>query len=313
MSPQGIQKWFDKCRRNKWHYLLEKLGVLMDIIFSTREIATVIWLIIFIIFIFASPKIRSSAFGVIKAACTPKLSIPFILMLTYASLLVSALSSMEFWKWQYIKDILIWVLFAGVPLCYKAIGESAGENYFSNMILDNLKLVVLVEFIISSFNFKLIVEIILLPIITLLVLLDAVADTEPEYAPAKKFISFLMILGGMVFIGFTIAEAVNSYQTLGIIDSMVSFFIPIVFSVMYVPVAYGFAVYAKYELLFIHISFKESKDKKIKRKHRMEIFKVCGLSIKKILKFQKAYAMRMYVSMTQEEFDGLIKQFRTDL
>lgn len=87
------------------------------------------------------------------------------------------------------------------------------------MILGNLKLVVLVEFIIGSFTFKLIVEVILLPIITLLVMLDAVADTKPEYAPAKKFMSFLMILGGMVFIGLKIAEAVNSYQTLGIIDS----------------------------------------------------------------------------------------------
>lgn len=75
-----------------------------------------------------------------------------------------------------------------------------------------------------------------------------------------------MILGGTIFIGFTIAKTINSYQKLGIIDSVVSFFIPIVFSVKYVPVAYGSVVYARYELLFIRISFKEPKDKKIKRK-----------------------------------------------
>ena len=133
---------------------------------------------------------------------------------------------------------------------------------------------------------KLIIEIVLLPIITFLVLLDAIADTKPEYAPTRKFISFLMIVGGMVFIGFTIDEAVNSYQTLGIIDSLVSFFIPIVFSVMYVPVAYGFAVYAKYEMLFIHISFKEPKDRKIKRKHRMELLKSAACRLREFSGFK---------------------------
>lgn len=285
----------------------------MDTIFSTREIATAIWLIMLVIFIFAYPKTYNLAFNVIKTAFTPKLSIPFILILIYSYFLIFALSSMEFWKWKYIKDILIWVLFTGVPLCYNAIVVSAEKNYFSNMILKNFKLAVLVEFIISSFTFKLIVEIILLPIITLLVLLDTFADTKPEYALVKKFTSFLMIFGGIVFIGFAIAEAVNSYQKFGIIDSLVSFFIPIVFSFMYVPVAYGFTVYAEYELLFISISFKEPKDKKIKQKHRMEIFKACGFSINKILKFKKYYATHIYTSMTQKEFNGLIKQFRIDL
>ena len=282
----------------------------MDTIFSTREIATAVWLVILIIVCFVHPSVRKSMFGVIKAACTPKLSIPFILLFTYASLLFFALSFTPFWKWKYIKDILIWVLFAGVPFCYKAIGEKAEEAYFRNMVLDNLKFVVLVEFIISSFTFGLIVEIILFPIITLFVLLGAIADTKPEYAPTKKSISFLMILAGIIFIYFTIREGVNSYQTLGVIDSLVSFFVPFVFSLLYVPVAYGFAVYAKYEMLFICISFKEPKDKKIKRRHRIAIFRVCGLSLKKISKFQQKYAMRMYVSMNQVEFDNLVKQFK---
>jgi hypothetical protein len=284
----------------------------VETIFTTREISTAIWLIFLIVFVFACPKTRGSGLGVIKAACTPKLFVPFVLMLIYALLLVYALSTLKFWKWQYLKEISIWVLFVGIPLCYKATMESGEENYFSNIILSNLKLAVLVEFIISSLTFNLIVEIILIPIITLLVLIDLVIGTNEESVSASKFISFLVTFVGMLFIGLTIAKGINSYKALGTIDSLVTFLIPIFFSFLYVPAAYIFSVYAKYDSLFCRISFREPKDKRVKRKHRMGIFKVCGLSIKKIIKFKQSYAMRMYVSMTSKEFDDLIEQFRGD-
>lgn len=282
----------------------------MVTIFSTREIATVIWLLLFIIFCFASPKIRKSALGVIKAACTPKLFVSFMWILIYAVLLVFVLTFLPFWKWLYIKDISIWVLFAGVPVCYKAIGKKIDEHYFHNMILDNLKFAVLVEFIISSLTFSFVAELLILPAITFLALLDIIAGTKSEYASAKKFTSWLMAVAGIAIIGFTLKEAVNSYQTLGAIDLLVSFSVPVVFSALYIPVAYGFAIYAKYETLFIRMSFKEPNDKEVKRSHRKAVLRICGLSYKKIDKFQQEYVKNVYVSMKQDEFDELIKQFK---
>ncbi|MHB9923651.1 hypothetical protein CF091_09085 [Clostridium botulinum] len=63
------------------------LNVLKNI-FSNREIATGIWLLIFIAFVFISSKTRKSAKGVLRAACTKKLVIPFFIMICYAGLLV---------------------------------------------------------------------------------------------------------------------------------------------------------------------------------------------------------------------------------
>ncbi len=54
-----------------------------------------------------------------------------------------------------------------------------------------------------------------------------------------------------MIIVFSLKEAISSYQTLGAIDLLVSFCVPIAFSGLYIPVAYGFAIYAKYEMLFI--------------------------------------------------------------
>lgn len=65
-------------------------------------------------------------------------------MLIYAAAFVILLTFIPIWKWVYIKDISIWVLFAGVPACYKAIGKNINEHYFHDMFFDNIKFIVLV-------------------------------------------------------------------------------------------------------------------------------------------------------------------------
>jgi len=283
----------------------------MFTIFSTREIATSIWITIIIIFCFISPNIRKALVSVIKHVCTPKLSIPFVGMLFYAALFVFLLTFLPFWKWVYIKDISIWVLFAGVPACYKAIERKIDEHYFRDIFLGNLKFAVLVEFIIATFTFSLYIELLILPAITFLVLFDTFAETKPEYTLVKKLTSFLMTIVGFTVLALSLKEAISSYQTLGAIDLLVSFCVPIVFSVLYIPIAYGFAIYAKYEVLFLRMSFKEPKDTIIKRSHRIAVLRVCGLSYKKIVKFEQAYVKDMYVSMKQIEFDNLIRKFKS--
>lgn len=279
-------------------------------IFSTREIAIGIWLSIFIIFVFASSKIRKSAIDVVKVACTPKLALPFIGMLTYAVLLVFALTLLPIWKMIYIKDIVLWVLFAGVPSCFKAIGRQIDEHYFLNMILDNLKFIALVEFIINSFTFNIIVELIMLPAIVFLFMIETVAGTKAEFLSVKKVITCIITFLGLAIIWFTFKEAWSSYHNLRIVDLLVIFFIPFIFSFLYMPIAYIFAIYAKYEILFLRMSFKEPKDKIIQQNHRKAVLKVCGLSYKRICRFEKECVNNMYVSMKQNEFNELVKAFK---
>lgn len=230
----------------------------------------------------------------------------------YHTFRVFLLTFLPFWKWLYVKDIAIWVLFAGVPVCNKAIGKEIDEHYFRDIFFYNIKFAVLVEFIISTFTFSLISELLILPAITFLALLDAIAGAKPEYSLVKKSTTFLLIFAGLSVLAFSLKEAVDSYQTLGTIDLLVSFCVPIVFSALYIPFAYGFAIYAKYEVLFIRMGFKEPKDKKVKRSHRIAVLSVCKLSYKKIIEFEREYVKNMYVSMEQIEFDNLIKEFKAN-
>lgn len=278
-------------------------------IFSTREIATGMWLIIFVAAIFIAPSVRKAAIRVIKVAFSRQLLIPFIAILMHAVVLTFLSMQLQIWKNIYIKDIVLWVLFVGVPVCYGAINSKTETHYFRNILIDNLKFAIIVEFLISSFTFSLTAEIIILPIICFFVMLEVVAEGRSEYQQVKKFISFVLAIMGFLFLGLTLKAAVETYSTLGLIDLLISFCIPIIFSIAYIPVAYGFGVYAKYQMVFIRMGFKEPKDKKIRRKHRYKVFLACGLSYKKINRFE-SYVQRMYVRMNEDEFDNLIDEFK---
>ena len=167
----------------------------------------------------------------------------------------------------------------------------------------------LVEFFISSFTFNIVVEIILIPILTFLFLLDAIAETKEEFKVVKKLMSYLLTLIGLVILGFTLKNAIYDYSSLATVDTFVSFFIPLVFSILYLPVVYGFAVYAKYQMIFIRMSFKETDDKKIRMQHRWKAIKVCASSYSKLCRFEEECVKNMYVRMSEQEFDNIIRTF----
>lgn len=278
-------------------------------IFSSREIVAASFIIIVIIFAVSHKSIRPSVVSVIRAALSKQIVFPFLLMIAYAGLLTFLFSLSSFWKWYYLKDIIIWVLFVGTPICFNAALKDRDAYYFRNIITDNIKLAVLVEFLISTFTFPILVEILLQFMLLLLGMLQVYAGSKEEYASAKKLIDWLLAIIGLFVLVYSLIEAVKTYAELDLIDLLVSVITPLVFSVFYLPVAYLLAVYSEYQILFVRMSFKEPKDYKIQKTHRMKTLKACGLSLKKLDLFQKNVVPKMYPRLEEHDFQRLIIDF----
>lgn len=278
-------------------------------IFTTREVALALYFSLITIWIFLNQKTRVSAFGVIKIACGHQLRRPFVFILCYAAIIIYFLTLLSFWKWIYFKDIAMWVIFIGVPICYKAV-NTQDEYYFKNVLISNFKFSALLSFISGTLTFSFLAELLLQPILTFLFILQAFAERNTQYAPAKRFVDCLIAFIGFVVMYFTIKKAIVNYSQMEFIDTIVKFTIPILFSVLYLPIAYSIAVYAKYQVLFCRMKFTMPKDKLIERKRKRAIMKVCKLSYKKVNLFEREYARRLYVLMKDEEFYSIIDTFR---
>ena len=75
-------------------------------VFSSREIASMVWLIIFFIFIFIQPKASDSAFKILQIGTTKHIVIPLVMIMFYSSFWVIVASNYSFWEWSYLKDVI---------------------------------------------------------------------------------------------------------------------------------------------------------------------------------------------------------------
>lgn len=280
-------------------------------LFTTREISTAIWIAFLILWILLHRPTRKALVNVLRTACSIQLILPFFLMIAYATGITFLFYKSAFWKPLFIRDIVLWIFFVGTPLFFGAINKQAEEHYFKNIIINNLKLTVLIEFLISTFTLPLIWELILVPVFTFIFMLDTVASIKNQYKPAKKVIASLIIIINVVFIYETVLVAIGAFATLSPSDTLISLFIPIVFSILYIPISYLFSVVSKYQFIFIRMSFKESNGNwKSKLLHRLKTIFMCRLSLSKLNQFSNSCVPYMYVNMPEDKFDELIIQVK---
>lgn len=281
----------------------------MDI-FSTRELATAFWvgaiLIALGMAIVTNKKIRQGFIGVLKCFFNRKLRKLWEIYFLYIGIITLMFSRFPIWKNIYLKDIILWTLFSGLTICMNAVADEADEKYISKVLKDNIRFTVVTEFLLSTFTFSLWVELIIIPIITVIVLFDTVAEHKSDAIAVHKLLQDVMAFAGLCVILQTVRVGILEYRELNVINTLVSFFIPIVYLLLVTPLEYAFELYSKYEMLFIQMHFKEASDKMVRRKRHLKVIKVCGLSVKRIMLFQKQCISRMYISMSDVEFDLLI-------
>lgn len=190
-------------------------GNMFDL-FTTREISTAIWIIVLLIILLMSKKIRSSTKNVLQIAFSKQLLIPLLPVLIYPIILTFLFSRTAIWKIYYCKDIILWVVFVGIPLYFGVVQKKSLDDYFKRIIIDNLKFIALVEFFLSIFSFSFVTELILVPVITMLALLDAVAGIKEEYQLVKKYTSRILTIAGLFIFYQSFKVAINNYNMLNI-------------------------------------------------------------------------------------------------
>lgn len=281
----------------------------MDI-FSTRELATAFWTGIILVAvgmaIVTNKKARKSFIEVLKCFFGRKIRMLWEIYFLYIGIITFLFSRLPIWESIYLKDIIIWTFFSGLTICINAVAGEADEKYILKVLKDNIRFTMVTELLLSTFTFGFWVELIIIPITTVIVLFDTVAEHKSDAIAVHKLLQDVIAFAGLCVILQTVRVGILEYRELNVINTLVSFFIPIVYLLLVTPLEYAFELYSKYEMLFIQMHFKEPSDKMVQRKRHLKVIKVCGLSVKRIMLFQKQCIPRMYISMPDVEFDLLI-------
>lgn len=101
-------------------------------VFTTREISIGIYMVI--IAIIVCFKCRREVLNVLQYLFNIQLVIPFMILLVYVSIIIYCSTRMFFWNWIYLKGILMWFIFVGVPFCFNAVHNVLPKDYFTSEI-----------------------------------------------------------------------------------------------------------------------------------------------------------------------------------
>lgn len=275
-------------------------------VFTTREISIGIYIVIIIIIGWV--KCRNELLKFFRCLMSIQLVIPFVMLVAYVSVIVYCSTRMFFWKWIYLKGILMWFIFVGVPFCFNAVQNVLPKHYFTREVTSNFKFVVLLEYITGTYTFSFPIEMFLQLLLAFLVIIGIFADgnsnknVENSNKVIKKFCDILLCLIGFIILYFSIKELISSISTIVYKDVIFDLASPIVLSILFLPVAYLLAVFSKYQLIFVRMKCISITG----FGRKMMIIRSCGISLKKLRYFMPKTALGFYVGMDDEDFNNTV-------
>lgn len=207
-------------------------------------------------------------------------------MIVYITLVILILYKIDFWDIGLLKDTIIWSLSTGFIL-FMNVNKAKNLKYFTEVLLENFKAILILEFITNFYTFSLTTEMILIPIMTFIILLKLFAEnsakTNSEHIAAAKLLNNILNIFGLFIFCFVAYKTFFEYSELLKIINLKSFILPIILSVLTLPFYYLVALYMNYETLFIRIQFMFA-DKKIKRKLKKAILISANIDLNKLEK-----------------------------
>lgn len=279
-------------------------------LFNNREIATAIWLLIIFIFILFKRDIRKSLFNVLKASFKIKILTSIILMIAYTAGIVFLLNMANLWNTSLLKDTVVWFCFTGIVMSFDLVTSKKDQNLFRKIIIDNIKIVIIIEFIVNTYTFSLVGELVFIPILTLIVIMEVVAKTDDKYSSVAKLMNGLQVIIGIIILIYAMSNVVSDYKNFGSLDTLRNFLLAPLLFILFFPFIYFILLFANYELLLIRLNLGYEKSRKLKRYAKRKIIKHCLLSLKKV---KKALNMNTYNLMhirNREDVDKMIKAYK---
>jgi hypothetical protein len=276
--------------------------------FTTREVATAIWLVIICVLLLLKADVRASVTKVIRAFFAKPIVVSMGLMFLYNVIVIAGLNFWGFWNISFLKDTVIWFLFAAIPLTLSFASSKEEVNVFRKILVENFKALIVVEYVVATYTFPLLVELMLFPVLLFIGLLDVVAKSDKKYVALARITSVTLPVLGLGILFFSIYGAAMDYQNLFSLGTVFSLFLTPMLSLLFAPFVFFLVLYARYESLFVLLNMGSKKPANIKGYAKRQIIKRLRLSLKGIREFHRSNGRKLIQVKTKDDVDRLFQE-----
>jgi len=279
-------------------------------IFNNREIAIAIWLLVVFIFMLVKKDIRKPLLYMIRVFFRMKILFPVSLMITYTTGIVIFFYLVKFWNASLLKDTVIWFCFIGIFMSFNLATSEKDENLFRKIIINNIKIVMVIEFTVNTYTFSLIGELFFIPLVALIVILEVVARMDKKNLSVAKLMLGLQVIIGWLILVYAISNVVSDYKSFGNLDTLKNFLLAPLLTISISPFIYFLALFVTYELLFVRLDLGCEKSKELKSYAKRKIILYCLLSLKKAKKSLNMNNYNLMLIRKKEDVDDMIDEMK---
>jgi hypothetical protein len=206
-------------------------------IFSNREISLFIWLGIFILFVLTQKSMRNSLKDFVKLLFGKYFLTIYLTLGIYLFGVFSLLKAIGLWTSADIKDSFFWLFSVAFFLVF-SLNKANNSNYFKEILIDTIKMIAILEFVINFYNFSLVTELILLPILIFIVMLQAFVGLDSKNSQVAKLLTNLMAIFGFGLLIYSSYQMANGYSDFFKLGTLHSFILPITLTILFLPYLY---------------------------------------------------------------------------
>jgi len=252
---------------------------------DNREIAILVWLGVFFLWAFTQKNNRKSLVNLVRPFAKRNIIILTVLMLLYIAGMIYIFWRLQFWEPKLLADTLLW-MFGVAFVMFVNINHVTEEGYFKKIVIDNLKLILIIEFVVNLYVFDLWIELILVPILAILGAMLGVSSVKKEYKQVEAFLSKLLVIIGLGFGIYALYYIITDFQGFASLDNLKEFLLPIVFTFAFLPYVYIMALFINYELVFMRIK-RLAKDGSLARYAKLKTLLAFHINLKSLHKWSR--------------------------
>lgn len=168
---------------------------------------------------------------------------------------VSGLASVGFWTTALAGATAFWLAGPGMVMLFTSNAATTDPHYLRSLVRRALWFLLGVEFIVNLYVFPLVVEILLVPVLTVIAVFG-VLPPETKGAPgAKRFSEIVLAAFGIfLFLRFAVRVATD-FGSFASSETLARFWLPPALTLAVLPFFYLLGVYMLYEQAFLRLGF----------------------------------------------------------
>jgi hypothetical protein len=227
-------------------------------IFSNREIAIVIWAVICSTYIFTSTKMigaRKSVKNIISSFFVWPIMKSVSLMLVYLGCMIYVLFDFGLWDFHQTKNTLIWFFSVAFMSLFSMESIKKDRRFFKHAVLDNLKLLAIIAFIIGVYPFSIIVELVLVPVFVIIGIMLAIAESDTKYLQVQKVLNNIIAMIGLTIVAYAMYMLATEFSGIAQEKFIYDFITPPLLTLLFIPFIFFMMVYSSYETVFARLKF----------------------------------------------------------